>query len=420
MTIENPRGQILRSHALTDLKAPTLISFIDMARWMAAVMVMVGHLRNPLLLGWGSLTPAERTLPVKLWYFITGYHAEAVLIFFVLSGYLVGGLAAARGAEGRWEPGGYAIDRISRLFIAFLPALLLTLVLDWAGSHWFGGTGLYNGTHPMVVEKIHGEIFQDRLTPGIFVGNMFMLQNYFVPELGSNDPLWTLSSEFWFYAVFGLALTAWLARSNRMRWLGAISAMAIIATLGPGFVGSFGLWAIGFAISQLPRPPLSHPLNASFMLIGWLGMLRIKDAFFDAYPDWKMASQYVLAALFAWLILSIRGRKAAWLEQMAPFNKVMADFSYSLYLIHFPLIFFSLALLGRVTGLAGFRRAFSPTDKVGVATYIAMILFCLAAAWCFSRVTERRTAALRLMLRARFLGKSEAVSPPGRVPNPEA
>jgi hypothetical protein len=38
-----------------DLKNPTLISFVDMARWMAAAMVMVGHLRNPLFLGYGEL-----------------------------------------------------------------------------------------------------------------------------------------------------------------------------------------------------------------------------------------------------------------------------------------------------------------------------------------------------------------------------
>ncbi len=403
MSFENPRG-LLRSHTLSDLKEPTLISFIDMARWLAALMVMVGHLRNPLFLGWGDLAAGDRTWWVKIWFFVTGYHAEAVLVFFVLSGYLVGGLSAARGAEGKWQPGGYAIDRISRLFIAFLPALLLTVALDYAGSHFFDGTGLYDGTHPMVVQKMHGEVLQNRLTWPIFLGNAAMLQNYFgVPELGTNDPLWTLSTEFWFYVVFGLLLTAWLARKPVVRWTCAFLGIAASALLGIDFVLYLGMWLIGFLASQLPRPPLSHPLIATGAMLAWLVVIRIKDSFFDAHLGYKFASQYLLAALFGWIILSMRDRRIPWLTRVAPFNKFMADFSYSVYLIHFPVIWFALSVLGTKTGIAGFRTAFRPTDPVGVATYVGMILGCLLVAWLFSRATEAHTAKLRQALRARFV-----------------
>lgn len=402
MSFENPQG-LLRSHTLSDLKEPTLVSFVDMARWLAALTVMVGHLRNPMFIGWGELPAADRTWWVKLWFFATGYHAEAVLVFFVLSGYLVGGLSAARGAQGKWHPGGYAIDRISRLFIAFLPALLLTVVLDYAGAHYFGGTGLYDGTHPMVVQKMHGTILQDRLTWPIFIGNAAMLQYYFVPELGSNDPLWTLSTEFWFYVLFGLMLTAWLARRPAVRWGCAVVALAASALLGSEFVLYLGMWLIGFLASQLPRPPLSHPLIATGAMLAWLAAIRLQDAYLDAHLGYKFVAHYVLAALFGWIILSMRDRRIPWLTRAAPFNKAMADFSYSVYLIHFPVIWFALAFLGTVSGVSGFRTAFRPTDPVGVATYVGLIFSCLAAAWLFARATEAHTATLRQALRARFI-----------------
>lgn len=44
------------------LRAPTLISFVDMARWLAAMMVMLAHARNPLIIGYGEL-PASDQMP---------------------------------------------------------------------------------------------------------------------------------------------------------------------------------------------------------------------------------------------------------------------------------------------------------------------------------------------------------------------
>ena len=408
MPLENPRGQLLRSHAARDLKEPTLISFVDMARWMAALMVMVGHLRNPLFLGFGELTAAQKPIWVKAWFFITGYHAEAVLVFFVLSGYLVGGLSAARAAEGRWDLKSYGIDRFSRLFVAYVPALILTSALDWTGSHFFGGSGLYNGTHPMIVEKIHGQAFQNGLGPGVFFGNLFMLQYYFVPELGSNDPLWTLSTEWWFYVVFGVVLTALTASRAWIKGVCLVVALLLLALLRMEFIGLLGLWLIGFMISQLPRPPLSHPLVAFIALAGWLVFLRLEDAFFDAHLGWKLASQYVMAAIFAWLILSMRDRRITWLRVLAPFNQFMANFSYSVYLIHFPVLIFTVAMLGSVTKIEGFRKAFSPTDLLGVGVYVGMILLILIVAWLFAQLTERRTGVLRQALRRWIMPQAAA------------
>ncbi len=386
----------------SDLANPSLISFVDMARWMAAAMVMVGHIRNPMFLGFGALTPAEKPIWVKAWFFITGYHAEAVLVFFVLSGFLVGGLSMARAQTGRFALGSYAIDRIARLFIAFIPALLLTLLLDWCGSTYFGGTGLYNGTHPMIVQKIHGDIFQNNLSPTILIGNLMMLQYYFVPELGSNSPLWTLSTEFWFYAIFGILLAGLLLK-DRIRWIYVAAGLAATTILGGEFLIYFGLWLIGFGAACLHIRRTGSPLVALALLTAWLLYMRFYDPMFDANNGLKHAAHYVMALLFGWLILAMRGCSVKWVERLGGFNKFMADFSYSVYLIHFPLMIFAVAVLGKITGNSGFSTGFVPTNSVGIFAYIGVIALCLGCAWVFAQFTERNTPRLRNWLKAKFL-----------------
>jgi peptidoglycan/LPS O-acetylase OafA/YrhL len=127
---------------------------------------------------------------------------EAVIVFFMLSGYLVGGIASARASAGNFAPWDYAIDRFTRLYLAFLPALALTAVLDAAGSTWFPGAGLYTHGQAMLAKKVDGGAFIEHLTPSLFVANALMMQTIKWPAFGSNDPLWTISLEFWFYVVF--------------------------------------------------------------------------------------------------------------------------------------------------------------------------------------------------------------------------
>ncbi|MDI1282436.1 MAG: peptidoglycan/LPS O-acetylase OafA/YrhL [Brevundimonas sp.] len=383
------------------LREPTLISFVDMARWLAAMMVMLAHARNPLIIGYGELAAGDQRPWVQAWFWLTGFHAQAVLVFFVLSGFLVGGLSMARAADGRFESGGYAIDRIARLFIAFLPALALTFGLDWIGVHYFGGTGLYDGTHPMVIAKSHGLAFQDLLSGGVVLGNITMLQYYFTPVLGSNQPLWTLSTEFWFYMVFGLCLTGAIAR-GRTRYVSLALALVAVAALGGMFVSYLGQWLVGLAVAMIYAPRLSRPVSATIALVLWLAICRFQDAAIDADLALRMTTEYVTAILFGWVLLSMRGRRIVVFEWLAPFNKFMADFSYSLYLVHFPVLIFATAVLGSVTNIAGYREGFRPTDPVGIASYVGIIILILAVAWLFAQLTERHTADLRRYLRQRF------------------
>ena len=182
---------------------------------------------------------------------MTGWFGEAVIIFFVLSGYLVGGIASARASIGKFSLMDYAVDRVARLYVALLPALLLTALLDAVATNWFADIGFFTHTHPMIQQKVNSAPYLNNMSLSSFISNALMLQTIVTPSFGSNDPLWTISLEFWFYAVFGIGLASLLAA----RWCASLA-----LSQSPSFFCFWGrnspfIWASGFVASW---PPSFH------------------------------------------------------------------------------------------------------------------------------------------------------------------
>lgn len=395
-----PKRFIEAGRILEDLKDPALVSAIDLARWVAAFVVMIGHARFPILKGYGLLSPEQRPIWVQGWYFVTGYFVEAVLVFFVLSGFLVGGMVCARVSGKNFIARGYAIDRFSRLYTAFLPALLLSVLLTWIGSTWFNGTGLYDATHPTFAEKGAAINFIANTGWTSFFGNAAMLQFYAVEPYGSNPPLWTLSSEFWFYAVFGAGAAAAMRRGG----VGiALALGAIIATLllGPMFWFYFAMWLIG-VVAAIVRPPrFNLALPAIVALAAMLLFRRYADGALSPHENTRLLIQTGICLTMGLLLLGWRARKPGWLKPMAKINHFMADFSYSLYLTHFPVLILFYAVTASLTGNPGYATGFPPTDGVAIASYGAAVLLSLVLAWSFAQLTEKQTPKIRGWMKSR-------------------
>ena len=77
-------------------------------------------------------------------YFITGLGHQAVIVFFVLSGFLVGGSVVRNFKQNNFSPKQYLINRVSRLYVVLLVALPVGYLLDWIGINWFNATGIYS------------------------------------------------------------------------------------------------------------------------------------------------------------------------------------------------------------------------------------------------------------------------------------
>jgi len=97
------------------------IPLLDLIRGLAAVAVFSGHLRAALFLDYAQL---ERTsLAIKLFYALTSFGHQAVVVFFVMSGYLVGGAVIKCRNEFAWSK--YIVARLSRLWAVLIPAIFL-------------------------------------------------------------------------------------------------------------------------------------------------------------------------------------------------------------------------------------------------------------------------------------------------------
>ncbi|GGD31880.1 acyltransferase family protein [Aureimonas glaciei] len=388
--------------ALDDVRNPAFASFLDMARWMAAVIVLLGHLRDPLFLGYGAVAAADRTVPVMIWYFVTGWFGEAVIVFFVLSGYLVGGLSLGKMQGQRFDLRAYAIDRFTRLYLPFLPAVLLTVLLDAVGGSAFAAAGLYDGTQPMLAEKLRFGPLVALATPENFAGTLAMLQHFVLPPYGSNQPLWTIAAEFWFYVVFGCA--AWLTARGRAggRVLPLVVLIAVFLLLGSRFPYYLGLWTIGMASALIPWRWLERPLPALALFLAVLVAARLNVALLQQGTFALPIRDYGVALAFAWLLVSMRGLRSPLLQRMAGFNRVVAGFSFSLYLVHFPLLLFLLGALHRTGWFPGIATGYAPTDPQGLLAYALVAAASLVFAWVFAQATEARTHSARTWLKTRL------------------
>ena len=103
---------------------------------------------------------------------------------------------------------------------------------------------------------------------------------------------------------------------------------------------------------------------------------------------------FMLAVAFAALLYALRVGQIGLPRFLEPLARYGRESSYSLYVVHFPL----LALIGSLVS-GGVRMAPSP---IGVAMVLALTLVCVGLGCAFSELTERNTGKARAFLRRRF------------------
>ena len=374
-------------------------AFLDLSRALAAILVLLVHLRDPLFVGWPALRPDERNLFVHGWFFITGMGFEAVVVFFILSGYLVGGLSLGKVQKGSFTLRDYTIDRVSRLFVVLIPALLLTFVLDRLGSNWFGELGYWNGTNPVLQTKFGP--FLPNAGLGTLACNLAMLQPFYCPVFGSNIPLWTLSYEFWFYSVFALSIML-VRNRNALRWIGALLIAGIFLVLGVKFLWLIIAWGLGIAACLYQGQALRRPWWSwiAFAAATCLSRLMQGPELGTTLPQSLIT--LAQAASFAWVVISMRSVESRFLVAISTASKHLASFSYTLYLTHFPTMLFVLGVMYKLFGPDPFVHGASPATFTGMALYTATFIVVMLIAWLFSRLTEANTHHLRRWLRTRL------------------
>lgn len=368
---------------------------INVMRSVSALLVVLGHVR---ILFFEDYADAAHGPTSALMYSFTSLGSEAVMVFFVLSGYWVGGgvISKLRREAFTWSE--YASSRMIRLWIVLLPALALTFVVDQVGRAVFPDAGIYANT-----SAYSGVPDTPSYSVITLLGNVFFTQSIHVSEFGLNKPLWSLAYEFWYYAMFPALLTVfWRGGRTSLRIAGGLVFVLSALIAGPAVLLLFPAWLAGAAVAA-NKAQISRVLSSiSGRLLGALRAASIvvtlgamilshQVAMPSRIGAWIIAiAAAVLVSLFV-VDVDWAGKRGKALDYLSR----TAHFSYSLYAIHMPMVAFLAALM-----VPSINQRW-PMDATHSAIGLTIVAGLLVAAYYFAAVTEQRTELVRGLLRGR-------------------
>ena len=370
----------------------TWYPLLDVLRGPAALLVFAEHWRNLLFKDFPELVNPGPVM--KVFYLFTGAGHEAVMLFFVLSGCVIAHVINGLHERGKWSWPSYLSARMTRLWIVLIPALVLTAFWDRIGMCLAAGQqSIYAGTG---FGNILNEPVAALSDAGVFFGNVFFLQRILVPTFGSNGPVWSISYEFVYYLAYPLLLGG--LALLRGRWLAGLGSVVLAAALlvfaGKSISAGFIIWMFGvaayFAFKKVPWPTrwaIPGFLGGTVLLLGCIVASRMG---IELGPlDWEVLIGITCAlAVYAGLSAEPSERLTRILR---PFHGLSAV-SYSVYLLHTPLLVFIASLF--FTSNA--ERWDPDVAHLALAVPIALVVFgyCLLV-WF---LTEHRTHDLRKWL----------------------
>jgi peptidoglycan/LPS O-acetylase OafA/YrhL len=247
---------------------------------------------------------------------------QAVVVFSLLSGFFIAYSTNRKKKKSDYQFKDYFIDRFARVYSVLVPSLLFTALVDFA--HLRLSPNTYN--------------FVATLNLKTFVTNLLQLQYFPSVAFGSNKPLWTIALWWWLYMAYG-----WILLSSSLK----------------------------------QKKPLIHKIILGLFLI-----VPISNLFFARLTGVSLA--WILGVLFFYLLnMGNFGVKESrsnlktnrWL-------KFFAEYSFTLYLIHYP--------------LAQLLKDWQP--------FVVFIL-CNLVAMALAQVTEKRYKLLGEFTKRRFVLK---------------
>lgn len=345
--------------------------YLDLIRFLAAALVLVHH------------SNFKELSQQHVWF--SEHGPAAVIVFFVLSGYVISYVSVGK----EREPLDYWSSRLSRFYSLAVPIVLFCPLLDWMGASM--GPQFYDGgrtTHDLAFLRI--------LTSLAFVNEVWTMAIMSF----SNVPYWSLNYEMWYYIMF--AVVAFTRGRARVALL-----TAAVLFVGPKIVLLAPVWMLGVLAHRWDR------LRSLPSWTYWL-MFCVSWPLYFIYIHYNMAeigsdltqrlfgtwwqtqlsfskyflTDYVLALVVLANFVGFRGIAEHFRRPLMAVEKPirwLAGYTFSLYILHQPLLqFFGALINGDPSG-----RLFH-VEVLG-ATLLAVVLI--------SSVTEQQRHHLKRWVR---------------------
>ena len=267
----------------------------------------------------------------RIYYFSEVGVLVGVQLFFIISGYLISESAS------KYSLRSYAVHRFLRIFPAYWVAFIAIGVL----------TGVLNAAN--IVQR-----------PGSFLLSIANLQQLYPVALLELDVLhvsWTLTVELLWYLLAPLLLVTY----RRWAWVsfGILIVVSTVWSMAASRHYLDGLYAGGFSAMTMQVQPgqadilikFALPVQLMFFGVGAL-IFRFKEQVFRIPVSWLLLSIFVSSVMFdhyssyvpLYSVLPGLGPTAFFLLMFrsspvdVPFLAYLGKISYSIYLLHFPII----------------------------------------------------------------------------------
>lgn len=351
--------------------------WLDTMRFVAAFMVLLSHARNTFFPPFGDLPAEQQNIFSMAFTMFCRMGHEAVIVFFVLSGFLVGGRGFERIKSGSMNVGSYAIDRFARI----CPPLVAAILFYYVTSLVIPGTPYSWATA---------------------IGNLLSLQGICCKSLVS--PFWSLSYEVWFYIILGALAVLLKSKKDKKIILSLIVFVAATSVFVMGLVMHYLLiWMMG-ALAYIIRPQNKNKWVLLLSLIGLFASIL----YFQLSKDTRSLEYAVegsnkelieiimslMVCLFIQQVILFEpsSNVSKWIEK-----KVggMAKFSYTLYLSH-RIVF--LWIIAFVWSMDSCQFTMS-----GIVQFLIIIIATLFTCWLLYLVSERYSPTIKKYMKKQLL-----------------
>jgi peptidoglycan/LPS O-acetylase OafA/YrhL len=321
---------------------PTGLSlYLDALRWLASWLVVLCHL---------GLMPLLEPNMAGLSFFSRWGH-EAVVLFFVLSGFII--QHAATTSDRTLQA--FLASRLARIYSVVIPCIVFTIVCDQIGQR----------LEPEMYAKIAIDEAQSGPWSRIVVSLTFFNQSWKYVRMFSNLPYWSICYEFWYYVIFAI----YFYRTGRTRLM-LLGAAALLA--GPWILLLLPIWLLGCAVYKetaserwskptiwlaFLQPLVVLPIYAHLDLLAlsmqWSSVISSVLGGYMLGSSTTFAADYVLAlscALHLMAAKRLAPQLLAVLNPAASVIRAMAGRSFTLYLMHLPLMYLLFAISADYAG----------------------------------------------------------------------
>ena len=355
---------------------PGRIEWPDMLRGASALAIVLFHARVAMWVGaralaaddtyaWIDRATAWVTLPFP-------FFGTAVMLFFVVSGFAIHFPYAGRRTDFAWRP--YAVRRLFRIYPPYAVAVLVTVLAE---------------------RIVAGAAQALPSSPARIAATGAMAQNYVAPagQMAGNPSLWSLPVEVELYLIYPLLLWIWRRIGTTAMASGAalvsVAATVVRLTGHDWPTGNFAayliIWVSGAILAEWLRTDVLPEWRSWHWCVGGVGCvlaLTIRAA------GWPTALEPLIWGGLYFLVV-LWGLNQSRVVTVLPARLrgtllFLGRISYSLYLIHFPLLLVAGALW---TATAGHK-------PISVAWPLLASLVPLPFAWLLWRYVERPSQAL--------------------------